>query len=76
MLYAMDGGRGNGRLLVGLCDAQVVRGETLIHTRNVDAWLQVRVVNRKTLYDFHNYKLSINVLVVRNDFSATVSQKL
>ena len=53
MLDAMDGSRGNGRLLIGLRDAQVERGKAFIYTRNIDAGLQLCVVYRKTLYNFH-----------------------
>ena len=40
--------------LVRLSDAQVERSETLILTRDVDAWLESGVVNCETLYDFHS----------------------
>ena len=43
-----------GWLLVGLRDAEVESGETLIYARHVDAWLQFGVVDGETLYDFHN----------------------
>jgi hypothetical protein len=50
----MDGGRCHGGLFVGLGDTQVVGGETLILARDIDAGLEVGVIDGETLYNFHN----------------------
>jgi hypothetical protein len=49
----MHGSGGNGRFLIGFGDAQVVCGEPFILAGDVDAGLQLRVIDRKTLYYFH-----------------------
>ena len=54
VLYAVHGSRSDGRLLVGLRNAQVECGESLVYAGDVDAWLQVSVVDGETLNDFHN----------------------
>ena len=53
VFQAVNGGRSNGWLLVGLGDANVESGEAFVLARHVDAWLQVGVVDGETLYDFH-----------------------
>ena len=53
----MHGSRRYGGLVVGLGDAQVERGETLVLARDVDAGLEVGVVDSETLNDFHVVKL-------------------
>ena len=50
---AMHGSRGNGRFLVRFGDTQVEGGETLILARDIDAWLEVSMVDGETLYNFH-----------------------
>ena len=50
----VDGGWCHGRLFIGLGDTQVVGGETLILARDVDAGLEVGMIDGETLYNFHN----------------------
>jgi len=49
----MHGSRGNGRFLVRFGDTQVEGGETLILARDIDAWLEVSMVDGETLYNFN-----------------------
>ena len=57
VFQTVHGGRCHGGFLVGLGDAQVECGETLVLARDVDARLQVGMVDGKALYDFHNTSL-------------------
>ena len=50
----MNGCGGNGWLLVGLRDAQIVSGKSFILTRNVNTGFQVSVVDGETLNNFHD----------------------
>ena len=54
VLQTVHGSRSHGRLLVWFGDTQVKGGEALVLSRNVDARLQVGVVDGETLYNFHN----------------------
>ena len=53
VLHAVHSRWGNGRLLVGLRDAQVEGGEAFVFTRNVNAWLEVGMVDGEALYNLH-----------------------
>ena len=54
MFDAVNGRRSHCRLLIRLGDAQIESGKTLVLTRNVDARLQIRVVDGETLNNLHN----------------------
>ena len=54
VFYAVNGSGGDGGFLVGLGDAEVEGGEPLVLAGNIDAWLQVGVVDGETLNDFHD----------------------
>ena len=53
VLQAVHGSGGYGGLLVGLGDAKVEGGETLILARDIDARLEVGVIDGETWYYFH-----------------------
>ncbi len=53
VLQTVHGGGSNGGLFVGFGDAEVVGGEAFVLAGDIDAGLQLRMINRKTLYDFH-----------------------
>ena len=55
VFQAMYGRRGYRWLLVGFGDTQVEGGEALVHAGDVDARLQVGVVDGETLDNFHNF---------------------
>ena len=54
VLDAMHGSRSDSRLPVGFGDTEVEGGEATVYTGDVDAGLQVRMIDRKTLNYFHN----------------------
>ena len=54
VFQTVNGGRRHGGLLVGLGDAQVECGEALVLAGNVDARLEVGVVDGETCDYFHN----------------------
>ena len=56
MFDAMDGGWCHSGLFVGLGDTQVIGDKTFILARDVDAGLEVSMIEGKTLYNFHNLK--------------------
>ena len=53
VLDAMYGSRSDSRLPVGFGDTEVEGGEATVYTGDVDAGLQVRVIDRKALNYFH-----------------------
>ena len=55
VLQTMHGGRSYGRFFVGFGDAQVECRKAFILARNIYTRLQVGMIDRKTLNDFHIY---------------------